>query len=311
MLKQTAACGSAPAPQPRPVVSRSAVPAPAYDEHAEPAEAVLALVPQTADTLTVTDWDRIRQQLGQPDLTSESLMTDRSEFWHRTETESAALTQGMLREEDSTYGLDYGFTSDDVDWEAHWTGPDGPGFVLALRPGLDLAGVQLAIRQGAGPLAGARLQEAGRLVVRGTSDVDVWASEPMWAPLVDEPAAATYLRRGCIPLDDALGPDASDEDRQKLLAKHPVQLTLHDLAGFTIAFGDHLATVHLPEEQGDLFERLHLAEDWPGADFSNAWRTPVGDPSTGRIGYRLPEPPRAAGEALVGELPFGVCADAG
>ena len=135
-------------------------PAPPFDDRAEPAEAVLSLVPQQAEVVTVTDWDAVRVQLGQPDLTSEDLMTDRLEFWRRAEAEAAALTGGLLREADSRLALDYGFTQDDVDWEARFTGTEGPGFVIALRPTCPLDGVRRAVADGVGPLAGARA--AGR-----------------------------------------------------------------------------------------------------------------------------------------------------
>ena len=75
-------CGEDPAPPPAaPPRPTRPDPAPPFDDRAEPAEAVLALVPQQAEVVTVTDWDAVRVQLGQPDLTSEDLMTDRLEFW--------------------------------------------------------------------------------------------------------------------------------------------------------------------------------------------------------------------------------------
>lgn len=305
----TAGCQAEPAPEPpRSVASVAPEPAPAYDDRGEPAQAVLSLVPQTADVLTVTDWDAIRAQLGQPDLTSESLMTDRFAFWERTRTEVPLVTDGLLREEGSTFDLDYGFTQDDVDWEARWRGEEGPGFVLALRPDLDLAGVRRAIEDRVGPLAGAELREADHLLVSGTAEADVWANEEQWEPLVDEPATVTVLHRGCIPLSDALGPDADAEDQAALLAAHPIT-TLEDLPGFALAFGDHTATVWVEPGRTDLFERLRIGEDWPIEDFPETFRYGAADPSSGRIGYAVEDPPRAAALALLEELPFGICAE--
>ena len=153
-------CQAEPAPEPpRPLASVAPEPAPAYDGTAEPATAVLSLVPQSADTITVMDWDEVRVHLGLPDLTSEDLMTDRLAFWERARTETALLTDGLLRDDGSTLELDYGFTQDDVDWEARWTGADGPGYALALRPDLDLAGVRRAIEDEVGAARGRR---AGR-----------------------------------------------------------------------------------------------------------------------------------------------------
>ncbi len=281
-------------------------PAPAYDDSGEPAETVLSLVPQSADTITVMNWDQVRVHLGQPDLTSDDLMTDRLAFWERARTEAALLTDGLLIEDGSTYELDYGFTQDDVDWEARWRGDDGPGFALGLRPDLDLAGVRRAIDDGVGPLAGAELRAGEHLVVLGAADVDVWGNEGWWEPLVDEPATATYLQRGCIPLNEALGPDADAEDQEALLAEHTVT-SLDELPGFAIEFGDHLATVWVEPGRDDLFERLRIGEDWPVDGFADAYVNGAADPSTGRLGYTLPDPRAAAGLALLEELPFAIC----
>lgn len=303
------ACRSEPVPEPpRPLASVAPEPAPAYDASAEPAAAVLSLVPQSADTITVMDWDEVRVHLGVPDLTSEDLMTDRLAFWERTRTETALLTEGLLRDNGSALELDYGFTQDDVDWEARWVGEDGPGFALALRPDLDLAGVRRAIADGVAPFEDAELVAGDHLVVSGTADVDVWANEEQWAPLVDEPASATYLHRGCFPLNEALGPDADAEDQSALLAEHPVT-TLDELPGFALAYGDHVATVWTEPDRADLFERLRLGEDWPVEGFPDAYVNGAADPSTGRIGYTLPDPPTAAGLALLSELPFAICSE--
>ena len=301
------ACQDEPAPEP-PRTLASVEPAPAYDGTAEPATAVLSLVPQSADTITVMNWDDVRVQLGLPDLTSEDLMTDRSAFWERARTDAALLTDGLLRDETSTLELDYGFTQDDVDWEARWTGDDGPGYVLALRPDLDLAGVRRAIEAGVAPLEDAELVAEDHLVVSGTSDVDVWGNEEQWAPLVDEPATATYLQRGCLPINETLGPDADAEDQEALLAEHPVT-TLDELSGFGLAYGDHTATVWVEPGRVDLFERLRIGEDWPVPGFPDVYVNGAADPSSGRLGYALPDPPAAAGPALLGELPFGICAE--
>ena len=302
-----AACTGDPAPpRPAPPASSSPVPAPPYDRAAEPAEAVLALVPQAAEVVTVTDWDQVRAQLGQPDLTGESLVSDRLEFWRRAGTEAAALTDGLLREEDSRLMLDYGFTQDDVDWEARFTGGGESGFVLALRPDLPLDGVRRAVADGVGPLAGAELRPADHLVVAGVAEEDVWASESRWAPLVSGPATATYLHRGCVPLATALGPDAGADEQAALLSAHPVT-DLEPLPEFVVAFGDHDATVRVEAGRPDLFERLRIGEDWPVAGFPQAYVDGAADPSSGRIGYSVPRPPAAVSLALLEELPFAVC----
>ena len=301
-------CAEDPAPRPSPrLADLPPDPAPPFDDRAEPAEAVLSLVPQQAEVVTVTDWDAVREQLGQPDLTSEDLMTDRLEFWRRAEAEAAALTGGLLREADSRLALDYGFTQDDVDWEARFTGTEGPGFVIALRPDLPLEGVHRAVADGVGPLAGARLRAADHLLVKGVAEADVWANETRWGPLVDEPAAATYLRGGCVPLHEALGPDAGEEERRALQSRGHSVTTLAPLDGFALSFRDHDATVRVEPDRDDLFDRLRIGEDWPVSDFPRAYVDGAADPASGRIGYTVPRPSAAVGLALQEELPFAVC----
>ncbi|MCW2791192.1 MAG: hypothetical protein JWO76_290 [Nocardioides sp.] len=284
---------------------------PSYDAGQEPASAVLPLVPATATTLTVTDLDEIRAQLGVPDLTSDDPMADRSDFWRRAETEAPLLAQGLLRDDNSELMLDYGFTQDDVDWEAHFTGPDGSGYVLGFREDLDMTAVSRAVRDGVGPLAGAEVDETEHLVLSGTTadGAESWATDAALVGLVTEPTEATYARRGCVPLADALGPDATQQDQDAVLAEYDVT-DLDPLDAFAVAFGDHLATVRMAAGRADLFDRLRLADDWPATPapaFADGFESGVGDPATGRIGYSVPRPPIAARLTLLETLPFGVC----
>ena len=308
-----AACGQHEIPPPVPLAPATPTTTehPPYDPEAEPAEAVSGMVPSTAEVLTVTDLDAIRVQLGVPDLTSDDLMTDRADFWARAERDAPLLTAGMLRDVGSELMLDHGFTQDDVDWEAHWTGPDGNGFAVAFRPDLPMTAVSGAVDAGVGPLAGATVLADDHLVVSGTAPAgeQVWANEPIWKGLLDEPAAATYAHRGCIPVFDALGPDSTNDDLERIEAEHPLSL-LDDLPAFVLAFGDHIATVWTAKNRDDLFPRLDIADDWPKPEFGKAFRDPVGDPTTGRLGYAVPQPPLATRLALLAELPFGICPDA-
>jgi len=300
-----------PDAQPSPVHSPTSTAHPLFDDGLEPAEAALAMVPGSATTVTVTDFDEIRKELGVPDLTSRDPVVDRFDFWERARSEAPLLSEGMLQADNSELMIDHGFTQDDVDWEAHFTGPDGNGYVLAFRPDLDMARVAGAVEAGVGSLDGARVIAKDHLVVSGTAEegVGVWANDPTWRSLVsEEPAEATYLRRNCIPLTEALGPDAGAEEQEALLAKHPVT-NLDDLPGFTVGFGDHNATVRLEPNRDDLFDRLDLGRDWPVPSFGNAFRSGVGDPGTGRIGYQVPRPAQAASLTLLDELPFAVCND--
>jgi len=303
-----AGCGQDPVPftssSPTPTVTATA----SYEADLEPAEAVLALVPATATVVTVTDFDEVRRDLGVPDLTSDDLVTDTFAFWERAAGQAPLLAEGLLRPVNSELMLDHGFTQDDVDWEAHFTGPDGNGYVLAMRPDLDLDRVRRAIEAGVGPLAGARVVADDHLVVSGTAEEDdpVWAGDPLWPSLVGEAAQATYLHRGCIPLEEALGAQAGAAEQEAVLEAVPVT-SLDDLPGFAVTFGDHTATVRTEEDRDDLFARLDAGRHWPVADFGQAFRSGVGDPATGRIGYTVPRPALAARLTLLEELPFGIC----
>src|SRR5690606_33362425 len=139
----------------------------------------LLVVPQSATHLTVTDYDAVRTRLGVPDLTSQDLMTDRLEFWRAAEASTVLLTDGLLRPENSRYDLTYDFTQDDVDAEVRWTGDAGAGFLLALRPGLDLDLVVTAIADGAPGLDEAVLDPVTATVRSDGEPADVWARNPV------------------------------------------------------------------------------------------------------------------------------------
>ena len=237
-------------------------------------------------------------------------MSDRSAFWERAATQAPLLTDGLLRDDTSELMLDHGFTEDDVDWEARFTGPDGSGYVLAFRPGQDMAAVARAVAARVGPLGGATVLREDHLVVSGTAadGARSWATDPAVVPLVGGPAEATYVRRGCVPLADALGPDASADDQDRVLARHDVT-GLDDLDAFAVSFGDHLATARLGTGRTDLFDRMDLGTGWPGGSpgFADGFTEAVGDPTTGRIGYDVPRPAVAARLTLLETLPFGVC----
>jgi hypothetical protein len=123
-----------------PEPSQSPAP-PAGAGQVPPFVGALVLAHEDATQLTVTDFDSVRERLGVPGLTSEDLMTDRLEFWRELEASTVLLTDGQLREANSRYDLAYGFTQDDVSWEAHWHGPD-PGFVLQFRADLGFGPVR-------------------------------------------------------------------------------------------------------------------------------------------------------------------------
>ncbi|USQ75939.1 hypothetical protein [Ornithinimicrobium cryptoxanthini] len=284
----------------------------------------LLATPAEATHLTVTDYDAIRARLGVPDLTSEDLMTDRLEFWRAAEASSVLLTDGLLREENSRYDLTYDFTQDDVDAEVRWTGPDGSGLLLALRPDLDLDLVQAAIDDDAPGLAEATLDRATSTVLQGAGAEGVWAtsSHSATARVGDVAAESLIVRNGCVPFVDALGVDATVDDQDELLAAHDVEGLL-EVDAVAIAFTGQRATVRLAYPvgtdraaiEGDLAARLALAEDWPTTEtigFSDGFdRGSVAgvDLEIGEVQYAVTNPVAAANLALADLVPLGVCTD--
>lgn len=283
---------SDPAPAPAPT---SRTPAPEYDVREEASAAVLPLVPASATSLSMTDLDRVRLQLGLPDLSGQSSPAQRAAFWSRAERQAPLLTPGLLRPVDARLSRDYGFTQDDVLWEARFDGPDGPGWVLSFRLGLDMAAVQRAVADGVGPLAGAEVRAQDSLVVRGASadGSDSWAADPEVASVVGFPAEATYVERGCV--EPPAGVDTGGLD---------------ELAAWSVALQGGLATARLGELRSDAFDRLRLGETWParGASFTDGFRDGVADPSTGRIGYQLTDPVVAADLVRRRTVPVAACA---
>lgn len=271
----------------------------------------LSLVPADATVVTITDFDAMRARFGVPDLTSDDLMADRLAFWERARTEAVLFTDGLLSDDQSRFWLDHGFTEDDVDWEVRFTGPKGSGYVVAFRPGLDMARVQAA--RGEKALAGATVMAREHLVVKGVAaeGEPVWAADPAVPDLTDERAESAYLRRGCIPVRTALGDDATAEDQGTLIGELDPR-NLEELAAFSVSFSEGLATARLGEGRGDLIARGKITEAWPVVEtapgFTDGFRQQVlVDPSTGRVGLRARRPRAAAAVTLADLLPFAIC----
>ena len=260
---------------------------PAYDGSLRPAQAVQALVPLRATTLRLVDLAEIRRQVGLPELTSHSSAADRAAFRVRAAQAAPLLDRSVLAPVDARLRAAYGFGLDDVAGEAHFSGGGRSGWVLAFGPGVDMAAVARAVRDGVGPLRGAQLDARDRLVTHAAAGPGepVWGSDPTWRRLVPGPGEAFVVRRGCLETARAVP-------------------TLEPLAGFAVTFGDHVATVRVDRGRTDLVARARMGR----GRFAREFRSPVGDPSTGRIGYDVPRPARAAALVRRGVLPFGVCA---
>ncbi|CAN5481650.1 hypothetical protein BH11ACT8_BH11ACT8_12620 [soil metagenome] len=302
-------CDSQPEPVPPPPAVATPTADPVYDGSQQPAAAVLALVPAESTALLVSDFATIRLELGYSELTSESPRAKRARFWRKAERQAPLLVTGRLRPDEQQLETDFGFTGDDVQWEALFDTPSGAGWVLRLRDDLDLDGVQRAIDAGVPSLAGGVIDAERHLVTQGAaaSPEASWAAVPERAALVGGPASATYLGTDCLPFDVAFGSDVEND-----LAPAPADAmeSLDQLADFSVSFGSTLGTVRLGAPRSDTFDRARLADLLPATDpeFGLGFASPVADPSGGRIGYRVDDASVAARLVLDQRLPFAVCA---
>lgn len=310
----------APAEPSAPDPATSAAPDPGSEAGIPAYGMALLATPAEATHLTVTDFDAIRARLGVPDLTSADIMTDRLEFWRAAEASSVLLTDGLLRAENSRYDLTYDFTQDDVDAESHWSGGGNRGWLLELRPDLDLDLVATAIQDDAPGVGTARLDRATATVLAGASRDEVWASNPALAEVGDVEAESILVRNGCVPFNDALGVDATLEHQEAVLATHDVA-GLVEVEASAIAFTGMTATVRLAYPAGtgaeaieaDLRARLALSQDWPTTEtigFSDGFGSGSVTGVEGTIGelqYAVTNPGAAANLALADLVPLGVC----
>ncbi|WP_148615458.1 hypothetical protein [Nocardioides rubriscoriae] len=281
-------------------------PAPVYDPDLEPAAAVMAVVPAEATVLEVTDFDQVRLSLGFGELTSASDKGVRARFWRRADQRSPLLSRGMLR--DQGYQQRFGFTQDDVSWEAHFTGPAIEGYVVKFRDDLDMSGVARAAQAADGPLAGATVVAAAHVAAVGATrePTESWAAEPELVDLVGQTSLSTYVARDCLRVEEAFGRDVTGE-----LAPSPAAdlAGLDALGAFSVGFGGTVVSVRLGPARDDVFDRARLAERLPATDpdFGTGFTDPVADPVGGRIGFQLGDGPVAAALAHERQLPFAVC----
>lgn len=301
-LAVTGCSADEPDPVPAPPLGEPTETGPtAYDVALASAPAVLALVPDDATTLSVTDFEQVRLLLGASLLTGESPAAERARFWRQAEAQAPLLSTGMLRPVEARLLRDYGFTQDDVEWEASFSGPAGEGWVLSFRDDLDLDAVGRAVTDGVGPLAGADVDADTRLVSSGTApDGDSsWAADAELVSLVSQAEAnATYVERECVTLEVPF------EDTS-------VETELEPLAAWSLSLGGTLATARLGAARTDVFERLRLAETLTDLEpeFAAGFTDGVADPVGGRIGYVMPDPAAAAELTRERLLPFALCAD--
>ncbi|MDQ6524047.1 hypothetical protein RB608_10570 [Nocardioides sp. LHD-245] len=280
-----------------------------YDASKEPSAAVLALVPATATTLAVTDFDQLRLVLGFSTLDGATPAPERERFWRRIRR-TAALSEGLLRPVDQRLRNQFGISQDDVAWEASWSGADGAGggWVLAFHDDKAMAAVHRAVEAGVGPLAGAVVDDARRLVTSTAppAPAAAWGADPELVALTGSEAVSTYVERGCTPFATVFGAGMEEQ-----LAAAPAAALhgLDELEAWSVALGTELVTVQLGKARSDAFDRVRLAEVMPPTDpeFGLVMSRGVADPSSGRLGYTLADPPAAARLVRERRLPFTVC----
>lgn len=160
-------------------------------------------------------------------------------------------------------------------WEAHWDGGGVSGWALLLADGAD-----------ATTLAPAGSKVDGQLVTQGAATGTSWAQDGTVAALVQDDPISTYVAKGCLPGDAAAG--------------------LQPLDGYALELTETLATARLSTGRTDLFARMRMAGAVPA--FEKTFTGGVADPVSGRIGYQIADPAKAAQLALTHKLPFAVCA---
>ena len=259
---------------------------PVYAATMDPAEAAMTFVPADAKTLSVTDYDEVKALFGLEDVTSRSSPADQRDLWSRADKEAAQVSGGLLRGVDQQVRDRFSWGAADVDWEARFTGGKQAGFVIRVADRVKPGG---AIKAGIGPLKGARFDPKTHLITKHTAaaDVENWASRDDLVAVAGAPATSTYVVNGCS--------EGGPKEKTRLA---PV-------TSYSVEFGGGLATVRLGEDREDLFVRLALGDRV--AAYQKSFTGGVGDPSSGRIGFRVSDPVRAAELVMTKPVPFAVC----
>ncbi|WP_370250244.1 hypothetical protein [Nocardioides sp.] len=306
VLGLVSACGDDAPPIPQPPLTTPVDPA--YDPAREPAAAALSLIPADSALVEVTDFDQARLAFGLNDVSSDSDARLRAKFWAKAERRSPLLSTGVFRSPDlpeRRLKRVYGFTQDDVAWEARFGTDDDQldGLVVRFRDDLDMAGVQRAVDDDVAGLAGAVVvPDAHVLALGATADpASSLAADTDLLAMVADPAIGTYLRLACEPIVSAL-PDSSGS----------VDLSgLSELDAYALGFGTKLVTAHLSgAPRDDVFARARITVGLTGADaaeYDRLYAKPVADPAGARIGWTSFDTRAALALARDGRIPFAAC----
>lgn len=189
--------------------------------------------------------------------------------WANADAHEPLLTRGLLRDSGPSGH------QDQVLWEAHWEGGGASGWAALLADGADAAS-----------LAPPGATVDGQLLTQGAATGASWADDTAMANLVQDDPISLYVARGCLPGDPAAG--------------------LQPLDGYALELTDTVATARLNAGRTDLFARMRMGSAVPA--FDSTFTGGSADPVSGRIGYQITDPAKAAQLALTHKLPFAVCA---
>lgn len=189
--------------------------------------------------------------------------------WASADAHEPLLTRGLLRDAGPSGHQDR------VLWEAHWDGGGAAGWALMLADGADAAS-----------LAPAGATVDGQLLTQGAATGSSWADDATLTTLVQDDPVSLYVAKGCLPGD----PDPG----------------LQPLDGFALELTETVATARLGTGRTDLFARMRMGTAVPA--FDGTFTGGAADPVSGRIGYQINDPAKAAELALTHKLPFAVCA---
>ncbi len=147
---------------------------------------------------------------------------------------------------------------------------------------------------------------------RSTPGWASWPARHSGQPSTWSSAETAYLHNGCLPLNEALGPDATFEDQDTLLAQHDIT-DLDPLTAFAMTYGDDVGSAWLGPDRDDLPDRLDLVPDWPVTGsigpLDAFGAPPSWNPDTGQLVLIVENPRATATLTLTGQLPFAVCND--
>jgi hypothetical protein len=340
----------------------SAITAPAPNS---PLANALAAVPPSVLYASFTDVAAVRRDLGYADVDSQSPAGQRFAFWEDARASGTMLTGTRLYGDVSEMESDYGWTADDVAWEIDFSGdetgcledmicdPSG-GSVIALSPDvtartiieslsangftLETGGQIWTTAKTGGPfrqaiyLANLNAVALGNEIgLRRIEDVAGGAPSladqlPALTDALGSPVSAYVDTTGCVSLGEALGPDATDDDRAAF-AKRTDASGLATASAWAVGIESGRQATSLldltPDDaavdppvpvtpEQDAIGRADVLDHWKsvqaGVDFGDVARAVVGVPGPlERVSYEVDSMPTFAAMVLTHDAPWALC----